>query len=145
MGIISSFMRADHERLAEVFRQFSAAREKDMESAKVSFSVLDSEVRRHFDLEEQVLFPLFEEKTGTSSLNSKASVLRIEHKQVLECMCRIKSMLDDGNLETAYVENRILEIMKSHRDNENNIVYPWLDEALTSEEIKETDSRMRKC
>jgi iron-sulfur cluster repair protein YtfE (RIC family) len=152
MGLISDFQRADHERLSELFENFRKTKHDDLARASEMLSDFSSGLRNHIENEETLLFSLFEEKTGVHRINSSpTSTLRMEHVRILELLDKIESMIGKKDMDTDDVEERLAEMLATHDKEEVNIVYPWLDEVITSEEmyvltekIKGAETRLRR-
>ena len=61
---ILEFFANDHERLDDLFRQFQELRNSDVFKAEDVFREFKQGLQRHIVWEEEILFPVFEEKTG---------------------------------------------------------------------------------
>jgi regulator of cell morphogenesis and NO signaling len=64
MDTITDFMARDHDRLDALFSRFQAAKTRVIESAVRLFSEFKRGLQRHILWEEQILFPVFEGRTG---------------------------------------------------------------------------------
>jgi hemerythrin-like domain-containing protein len=144
MGLISEFQREDHERLSELFENFRKVKNSDLAGAASILEEFSSGLRDHIENEEALLFSMFEEKTGVHKINSSStSTLRMEHTRILEILDKIETMVRKNNMDTDEAEERLLEILAAHGDEEVNIVYPWLDEVITSEEMYALKEKMK--
>ncbi len=90
-------------------------------------------MKRHVKLEEGVMFPLFEEKTGTGSLNKSTSTLRKDHRQIAKLMEDVKQAIIKKS-KASKLEEKLARLIGEHEKTEFNIVYPWLDEAIGEKE-----------
>ena len=61
---ISEFFEQDHDRLDEFFKTFQQLKRSDFAKAKEAFKGFKLGLQRHIVWEEDLLFPLWEEKTG---------------------------------------------------------------------------------
>jgi iron-sulfur cluster repair protein YtfE (RIC family) len=78
---ISAFYEQDHDRLDESFKTFQQLKRSDFAKAKEAFKAFKFGLQRHIVWEEDVLFPLWEEKTGMSE-GGPTSVIRAEHRRI---------------------------------------------------------------
>ena len=92
MSTILEFMRVDHDRLDNKIRIYSAEKLVDIEKAENIFLFFKSELERHIIWEEDILFPVFERKTGIED-GGPTSVMRMEHIQIKKHLQEIKRKL----------------------------------------------------
>lgn len=114
-------------------RDFSAAEERlrqgDWESGAAAFRVLRQALETHFGVEEDLLFPAFEQHSGQR--NGPTRVMCNEHVQMRSLLWQIDEAIaarDEkdclGSLET------LLILMQQHNVKEENILYPMCETAL---------------
>ncbi len=135
MQSVKDFMEADHDRLDGIFTDFQQTKEKDMQTAKELFEKFKAGLERHIYWEEEILFPVFEEKTGQKN-QGPTFVMRQEHTQIRGYLNQIKNKLENGNIETEYEEKGMLNVLKIHNEKEEKILYPWIDQTFTEQDIK---------
>lgn len=138
MGAISEFMGRDHDRLDAIFAEFQKA--PDDGKAKEFFTRFDGGLRAHITWEEEILFPSFEEKTGMRDMGPTA-VMRMEHRQIHQLLESIGRGIGP---QSAAPARELVEVLTAHNHKEENILYPWLDESLTEQEISTALDRIRK-
>jgi len=85
------FMAADHDRLDSIFAEFRIMKNTDMASAKTLFDDFIKGLQRHITWEEDILFPVFEDRTGMYDAGPVA-VMQMEH-------CHIKTILNKSRTE----------------------------------------------
>jgi regulator of cell morphogenesis and NO signaling len=78
---LSGFYEQDHDRPDELFRTFQKLKRADFAKAKESFKEFKFGLQRHIVREEDVLFPLWEEKTYMSE-GGPTSVIRAERRRI---------------------------------------------------------------
>lgn len=122
------FMSKDHDRLDGLFKQFQESR-NNPKKAKEFFKEFKMGLQRHIVWEEQILFPLFEEKTGMKDTGPTA-VMRMEHVQIGEALEKIHAKIRNLDTNTESPEQELLSVLKPHNDKEEGILYPWLDESI---------------
>jgi iron-sulfur cluster repair protein YtfE (RIC family) len=135
MKDVLKIMDRDHEELADMFTQFILNVNSNSEKSINIFSRLKQHLLKHFQWEEKVLFPLFEERTGTSGLDT-IFVLKNEHLQINTMfISKIELMLSESNYpEIALLAVGLEEMLSMHRQYENDIFYPWFDDSLDEAE-----------
>ena len=78
MKTITDYMSAEHHHCDGLFADAEAAAAKnDLVAAQAGFTTFHQEMQRHLDKEENIMFPAFEEATGSSM--GPTSVMRMEH------------------------------------------------------------------
>jgi len=81
--IISHYMKGEHRACDEVFAEAEkAVIENDFAKAQDLFVKFAEDTLGHFEKEEKILFPAFEEVTG--SKEGPTNVMRYEHEQMRE-------------------------------------------------------------
>ena len=133
---ISLFYEHDHDRLDESFKTFQQLKRSDFPKAKEAFKAFKFGLQRHIVWEEDVLFPLWEEKTGMSE-GGPTSVMRAEHRQIGQQLEAIHGKVADQNPDSDQEEQALLDLLGSHNMKEERVLYPAIDQ-LTSAEERET-------
>ena len=136
MTTILEFMSEDHDRLDNKIKMYSAEKLVNIEQANGIFLFFKRELERHITWEEDILFPIFERKSGIKD-DGPTSVMRIEHIQIKNHLQKIKEKLHAKIIQNPCKEEvALLEVLESHNQKEENILYPGIDN-LTSEQEKE--------
>jgi regulator of cell morphogenesis and NO signaling len=127
---ISKFYEADHDRLDEAFKSFQTLKRSDYARAKEFFREFKFGLQRHIIWEEEILFPLFEEKTGMFQ-GGPTEVMRIEHRQIGEHLEAIHKKVKAADPNSDEEEKMLLAVLSVHNGKEENILYPAIDRAAT--------------
>jgi iron-sulfur cluster repair protein YtfE (RIC family) len=133
---ISEFYEQDHDRLDESFKTFQQLKRSDFPKAKEAFKTFKFGLQRHIVWEEDVLFPLWEEKTGMSE-GGPTFVMRAEHRQIGQQLEAIHGKVADQNPDSDQEEQALLDLLGTHNMKEERVLYPAIDQ-LTSAEERET-------
>jgi iron-sulfur cluster repair protein YtfE (RIC family) len=133
---ISAFYEQDHDRLDELFKAFQKMKRSDFPKAKEAFKAFKFGLQRHIVWEEDVLFPLWEEKTGMSE-GGPTFVMRAEHRQIGQQLEAIHGKVAEQNPDSDQEEQALLDLLGSHNMKEERVLYPAIDQ-LTSAEERET-------
>ncbi len=142
MNTILKFMSADHDKLDGLFEEFKKQQSNDLAQAKSFFHEFKIKIQRHIVWEEDVLFPIFEEKTGMHG-GGPTAVMRMEHRQIKDFLEEIHTKVLAGELEGIdKAENGLLEVLRSHNQKEETILYPSIDDLLTDQEREKAFSDM---
>lgn len=133
MSSIREFMAEDHRHCDDVFAEVEQAIAKgDLSTAGERFGAFRHATLQHFAVEESLLFPAFEGKTGMRM--GPTQVMRMEHVQMRELMDAARDSLAAGNADdyTGHAET-LLIMMQQHNMKEENILYPMCDQHLAGE------------
>lgn len=133
MTSITDFLANDHHRCDDLFAiAESAATDDDWNETQVRLDAFLAAMRHHFAMEEEVLFPAFEQRTGMTM--GPTQVMRMEHqqmRQLFDALARACGARDQddflGQAET------LLILMQQHNFKEEQMLYPMADEALEDE------------
>jgi iron-sulfur cluster repair protein YtfE (RIC family) len=129
---IVDYMSADHRKCDEALAQAEdAVSGGDWAAAQAAFAAFDGAMERHLALEEEKLFPAFEQATGMSS--GPTQVMRIEHEQMRRLLGEMKQAAGARD-KTRYLglSETLVLLMQQHNLKEENMMYPMLDQALGS-------------
>ncbi len=133
---ISKFFEQDHDRLDELFKTFQRLKRSDFAKAKEAFKDFKFGLQRHIVWEEDLLFPLWEEKTGMAE-GGPTFVMRKEHRQIGEQLEAIHQKVAEQNPDSDQEEQALLTLLGSHNMKEERVLYPSIDQ-VTSEDERET-------
>lgn len=130
---ISSFFEEDHDRLDELFKSFQQLKRSDFAKAKEAFNDFMFGLQHHIVWEEDLLFPLWEEKTGMAE-GGPTFVMRAEHRQIGQQLEALQAKVSDQNPDSEQEEQALLSLLGSHNMKEERVLYPAIDGATSSEE-----------
>jgi hemerythrin-like domain-containing protein len=139
MRTISAFMRDDHARLDAMFIEFCGFTASNREAAKAAFSLFKQAWHRHMALEETLLFPVFEQRTGLVD-HGPSVVMRQEHWRILASLAAIEEHFNETPDDTA---QDLSQSIAAHDRKAKTILYPWIDAIISVEEAQELVRRMR--
>jgi len=121
----------EHHRLCDDL--FVAAEEAvqrgDWAAAAPAYAKFDGQMQAHFEAEEAVLFPAFEDATGMSG--GPTEMMRYEHEQMRALLAQMQEACAARDAD-AYggAAETLLMLMQQHNMKEENILYPMCDQAL---------------
>ena len=131
---ITHFYEHDHDRLDELFKSFQRLKRTDFAKAGGCFREFKTGLQRHIIWEEEILFPLFERKTGMT-VGGPTQVMRMEHRVIKTYLEEIHDQVQLQNPETDEAERKLLETLSSHNMKEEQILYPAIDRSLEGDEM----------
>lgn len=131
---VTSYMAWDHDRLdgvlTDVRRMVDDGR---IQQARDTYRIFDQGLNRHIRIEEQVLFPLFENRTGM--VTGPTTVLRFEHRQLMGGLALMRAGLerpDPARFREGFEE--VMAVLPHHQLKEERTLYPTLDGYLAPDE-----------
>lgn len=130
---ITKFYEQDHDRLDELFKRYQSLKRTDFANAKEAFKDFKVGLQRHIVWEEDLLFPLWEEKTGMSE-GGPTFVMRNEHRQIAQQLDALHDKVAEQNPDTDREEQALLNLLGSHNMKEERVLYPSIDQVTSPEE-----------
>jgi len=130
MPTITDTMSTDHHRCDGIFAKAEEAISNgDWDKGAAAFQEFVDAMERHFTMEEGVLFPTFEQRTGMTT--GPTQVMRMEHMQ----MRQLFSDMDDSVKEKDQdkylgLSETLLMVMAQHNTKEEQILYTMADQTL---------------
>ena len=120
---------ADHRECDGRWADVEAAREKGDARMGHAWTVFDRAMRRHFDLEDRVLFPAFEAATGIT--RGPTAVMRLEHQQMRGVLDQMGKAADDGRWDDLLdAGDTLLMLIQQHNAKEEGMLYPMCEAHL---------------
>lgn len=132
MSSIQDFMTQHHKTCDDLLVEAEAMlANKDWTAFATLWAKFEKETLHHFDLEEQILFPAFEEQTGMTA--GPTMVMRQEHAQVKAMLEQMASAIEQQDIERAMGSSEsIMIFIQQHNMKEEQILYPMTDNHLSN-------------
>lgn len=133
MHTILEFMGSDHHACDDLFASAEdAVAKKDWNSARSLFDRFQAAMAHHLAMEEEVLFPAFEARTGMSM--GPTQVMRSEHVQMRDLIADMGRAVAESDQDSYLGLSETLNIlMQQHNLKEENVLYPMTDQVLGGE------------
>lgn len=130
MQLISDYMNKDHRHCDAAFaRAEDRATARDWTGLARDGGMFLREIEHHIGLEEDLLFPAFEEKTGMAS--GPTETMRMEHEQMRGMFAQMRAAIEAKDAEQYLgVAQTLLILLQQHNMKEESMMYPMLDQAL---------------
>ncbi len=133
MSLLSHIMPEHHQHCDALFiAAEEAAGNGDWVAATSAFERFNGQMQAHFEAEEGVLFPAFEQATGMSQ--GPTHMMRQEHQQMRSLLAQLEFACAGQDADAyAGAAETLLMLMQQHNMKEENILYPMCDQALAAE------------
>ncbi len=130
METISAYLSSDHRSCDDYFAAAEEyAAKQDWAAATASLEQFRSTMTHHFEMEENVLFPAFEQETGMTQ--GPTQVMRTEHQQMRELFTRMNAAIAAKDAdEYAGLSETLLILLQQHNLKEENVLYPMAEQAF---------------
>lgn len=117
------YFTADHRACDDLWAALEAA------PSAAAWAAFDHATRRHFDMEELVLFPAFEEATGMTQ--GPTAVMRMEHRQMRGLLDQMGAAAAAGDWDALLDQgDTLLMITQQHNVKEEGMLYPMAEAHL---------------
>jgi iron-sulfur cluster repair protein YtfE (RIC family) len=128
---LSEFFKQDHRdcdaRWADVEELLDTA---DIDEARPAWEKYDSSMRRHLAMEEEVLFPAFDAKSGMGG-GGPTAMMTMEHQQMRGLLDQIDESIKSGNAQEAMdIGDTLLMLVQQHNVKEEGMLYPMAENML---------------
>ncbi len=128
--MILEFLRDGHRKCDAAFAEAeSAAAATNLAATKTAFELFKKETLHHFAMEEEVLFPMFEQYTGMKE--GPTQMMRTEHDQVRWFLKRMHTALEQDDTATFLgLAESMMILLQQHNMKEEQMLYPACDYKL---------------
>lgn len=143
---VTRYLSWDHDRLDGLLGEATTRVENGQLAQALSlFRAFDAGLRRHIRIEEDVLFPLFEARTGTRT-GGPTVVMRAEHRAIESELDRMRLALELGDAsEYASGLATLHGVLGAHNLKEESVLYPTTDDLLEASERLELVDRLSRA
>ena len=132
METISSFLTTDHRACDEEFANLeNTVASENWEESQKQLEKFSLDLLHHFDMEEKVMFPVFEEVTGMTQ--GPTMIMRMEHSQMRAILEDLKSDIEKKDKNHFFgVSESLMMLMQQHNMKEEQMLYKMADMHLGS-------------
>ena len=142
--IISNYMKIEHRACDERFVVAEkSVIDGDFEEAEKEFLLFANETLTHFKKEEESLFPIFEEISG--STEGPTQMMRYEHEQVRGLIGNMAGAIEkkDSDAYLSMAESMMI-LLQQHNMKEEQMLYAMCDRVIPVE-LKESTLKAMKA
>ncbi len=141
MSSIKEFMTQDHRDCDEIFAQMEEAVANNQDEALKKFEEFSDALTNHFKMEEMVLFPEFEQKTGMTQGPTRVMVM--EHEQMRELLSKMSKAIESKDNDSFFgLSETLMILMQQHNMKEEQMLYTMAQQHLSAD-AEHIISRMR--
>ena len=128
---LETFFREDHRACDALWSELESAVDAgDDARARSLWERFDARMRRHLAMEEEVLFPAFEQASGMMG-GGPTAVMRMEHEQMRGVLAEMGRAAQGGDFEAvADHGDTLLMLIQQHNAKEEGVLYPMASQVL---------------
>jgi len=105
----------------------------NLDLAANAWQKFDDGMRRHFAMEEEVIFPAFESRSDMGG-GGPTAMMRMEHQQMRGLLDQIGAAIDSGDTgEALDLGDTLLMVIQQHNVKEEGMLYPMAENMLAGE------------
>jgi hemerythrin-like domain-containing protein len=127
---VAAYLSWDHDRLDAILQSVRERVERgEWGEARREYGEFDRGLDRHIRLEEDILFPVFETRTGLA--NGPTAVMREEHRPIRAALGVMRDAIarrDAGSFHDGVAG--LLTVLADHNAKEEHVLYPVADRVL---------------
>jgi len=132
---ISTYLTKDHRNCDEVFASLeNAVAKEDLNLVNNLFSDFQADLFHHFSMEETVMFPAFENRTGMTQ--GPTAMMRMEHEQMRSLLTQMKTDVSSKNKDHFFgLSESLMMLMQQHNMKEEQMLYAMADQHLGADAL----------
>ena len=128
---LREYFTLDHRNCDSQWADVEAAIERgDVAAIARTWRRFEANLRQHLEMEEKVLFPAFEQRTGMTG-GGPTFVMRSEHEQMRGLLGQMAEAASSGDhAELLDQGDTLLMLIQQHNQKEEGMLYPMAERAL---------------
>jgi hemerythrin-like domain-containing protein len=132
MSSIKEYLTNDHKKCDNLFSQMEKKASYSLsETAEIAREFV-TDMEHHFQLEERIVFPEFELKTGM--LNGPTKIMRQEHMQMRNLMNQFFDAIEENNKDRFFsISETLMILLQQHNMKEEQMLYTMMQQQLNAE------------
>ncbi len=132
MSTIQEYLTNDHRKCDEVFAKMEEQAASSLADARTLAKEFVADMEHHFQMEERVMFPEFEQKTGM--IQGPTELMRQEHAQMRSLFIQLINSIDEKNSDRFFGTSETLMILlQQHNMKEEQMLYAMAQQHLSVE------------
>ncbi len=130
---IKDFMTHKHRECDHFLAEAEEAAERgDFDTALEKYLAFKNETLKHFDMEEEYLFPIFEQKTGMTQ--GPTQVMRMEHSQAKSLFEKMDEAYNAKDKDRIFGLGESMNILlQQHNAKEEQMLYTMMQQHLMNQ------------
>jgi len=140
---VTDYLSSDHDRLDALLEAVRRFVEKgDWEQAQSMYAEFDRGLDRHIRMEEEILFPLFQARTGIAG---PTTVMREEHHLIRGVLALLSSAVLRKRADDFHAGRfALVSVLGPHNEKEERVLYPMTDRVLPGRERENLAARLER-
>ncbi len=132
MSTIQEYLTNDHRKCDEIFAKMEEQAGSSLESTRTFAEEFVADMEHHFQMEERVMFPEFEQKTGMTQ--GPTEMMRQEHTQMRSLFSQLLNAINENNNDRFFGTSETLMILlQQHNMKEEQMLYAMAQQHLSAE------------
>ena len=132
MSSIKEYLTNDHRRCDEVFAKMEEKANASLTDAKELAEEFVADMEHHFQMEERVMFPEFEAKTGMTM--GPTEMMRQEHSQMRNLMAQLSEAIENNDKDKFFgLSETLMILLQQHNMKEEQMLYTMAQQHLSAE------------
>ena len=132
MSNIKEYLTNDHRRCDEVFAKMEEKANASLADAKELAEEFVADMEHHFQMEERVMFPEFEAKTGMTM--GPTEMMRQEHSQMRNLMAQLSEAIENNDKDKFFgLSETLMILLQQHNMKEEQMLYTMAQQHLSAE------------
>jgi len=132
LSSIKEYLTNDHRKCDEIFAAMEDKASSSLESARELTQTFISDMERHFQMEERVMFLEFETKTGMTQ--GPTAMMRQEHIQMRGLMSQMIESIDADDKDKFFgLSETLMILLQQHNMKEEQMLYNIAQQHLSAE------------
>jgi len=131
---IKEFMSNNHKECDELLALLESAVEKGNWNNAVELNEkFKNETLKHFEMEENYLFPMFDEKASTGGCGP-TQVMKMEHEQARTVFPKIEESIKEKDSDRFFgLSESLMILIQQHNSKEEQMLYTMIQNLLNNE------------
>lgn len=141
---ITKFMIDDHKYLDKLWSNFMLEID-NTQKAEGLFLKFYEHINMHMELEDTILFPLFDSYVGLENGVGPSVLMQRDHSTISKLLNEVKDNFSNNDFSKAKLNGMHLHrALEKHRERESKMQYPLFDRFISTEEWKEVIKEIYK-
>jgi iron-sulfur cluster repair protein YtfE (RIC family) len=144
---VTDYLQGDHRRLdALMERCRGLVQAGNVAEAASVFAEFREGLLRHIRIEEELLFPEFEQATGLERTSGPTGVMHSEHLEIQRLLDDLRGMFESkppAAQEFEPIRSALVALLSEHNAKEERILYPMSDQMVPAGRLETLIDRMK--
>ncbi|WP_428024867.1 hemerythrin domain-containing protein [Arcobacter sp.] len=131
---IKEYMTQNHKECDEILAQLENAVENNNWNKAIELNEkFKNETLKHFDIEENYLFPMFDEKASTGGCGP-TQVMKMEHEQARTVFPKIEESIKEKDSDRFFgLSESLMILIQQHNSKEEQMLYTMIQNLFNDE------------